>query len=98
MATQEMILRLSFDDEGTFTGLEDINQELAKTDAATKAVEKSTKTLKAQYADLKKQQDQFDPGTEKFNQFYIFVSPLWKHIQVERTVVFLVTDDTYSST
>lgn len=68
MATQEMILRLSFDDEGTFTGLEDINQELAKTDAATKSVEKSTKTLKAQYAELKKQQDQFDPGTEKFNE------------------------------
>ena len=68
MATQEMILKLSFDDEGTFTGLEDINQELAKTDAATKSVEKSTKTLKAQYAELKKQQDQFDPGTEKFNQ------------------------------
>jgi hypothetical protein len=68
MATQEMILKLSFDDEGTFTGLEDINQELAKTDTATKAVEKSTKTLKAQYAELKKQQDQFNPGTEKFNQ------------------------------
>ena len=68
MATQEMILKLSFDDEGTFTGLEDINQELAKTDAATKAVEKSTKTLKAQYAELKKQQDQFDPGTKKFNE------------------------------
>jgi hypothetical protein len=63
-----MILKLSFDDEGTFTGLEDINQELAKTDAATTQLEKSTKTLKAQYAELKKQQDQFDPGTEKFNE------------------------------
>jgi hypothetical protein len=68
MATQDMILKLSFDDEGTFTGLSDINQELNKVDDSTKAVEKSTKTLKAQYADLKKQQDQFDPGTEKFNQ------------------------------
>ena len=68
MATQEMILKLSFDDEGTFVGLEDINQELAKTDAATTQLEKSTKTLKAQYAELKKQQDQFDPGTEKFNE------------------------------
>ena len=76
MATQEMILKLSFDDEGTFTGLEDINQELAKTDTATKAVEKSTKTLKAQYADLKKQQDQFDPGTEKFNQLSIKMGEL----------------------
>jgi hypothetical protein len=68
MATQEMILKLSFDDEGTFTGLSDINQELAKTDTATVQLEKSTKTLKAQYAELKKQQDQMDPGTEKFNQ------------------------------
>lgn len=68
MATQEMILKLSFDDEGTFTGLSDINEQLAQTDTATKAVEKSTKTLKAQYAELKKQQDQMDPGTEKFNQ------------------------------
>jgi hypothetical protein len=68
MATQEMILKLSFDDEGTFTGLEDINQELAKTDTATKSVEKSTKGLKQQYAELRKEQEQYDPGTEKFNQ------------------------------
>jgi hypothetical protein len=76
MATQEMILKLSFDDEGTFTGLEDINQELAKTDAATKAVEKSTKTLKAQYAELKKQQDQMDPGTEKFAKLSVEMGQL----------------------
>jgi hypothetical protein len=76
MATQEMILKLSFDDEGTFTGLEDINQELAKTDTATKAVEKSTKTLKAQYAELKKQQDQFDPGTEKFAKLSVEMGEL----------------------
>jgi hypothetical protein len=76
MATQEMILKLSFNDEGTFTGLAEINQELEKTDTATKAVEKSTKTLKAQYAELKKQQDQFDPGTEKFNQLSIKMGEL----------------------
>jgi predicted transcriptional regulator len=76
MATQEMILKLSFDDEGTFTGLEDINQELAKTDTATKAVEKSTKTLKAQYAELKKQQDQFDPGTKKFQELSVQMGEL----------------------
>ena len=35
MATQEMILKLSFDDEGTFTGLEDINQEIKKVDEST---------------------------------------------------------------
>jgi hypothetical protein len=68
MATQEMILKLSFDDEGTFTGLEDINQEIKKVDDSTVELEKSTKTLKQQYAELKKQQDQFDPGTKKFNE------------------------------
>ena len=76
MATQEMILKLSFDDEGTFTGLEDINQEIKKVDDSTVHLEKSTKTLKAQYADLKKQQDQFDPGTEKFNQLSIKMGEL----------------------
>ena len=76
MATQEMILKLSFDDEGTFTGLSDINQQLEKTDTATKAVEKSTKTLKAQYAELKKQQDQTELGTEKFNQLSIQMGEL----------------------
>ena len=76
MATQEMILKLSFDDEGTFTGLSDINQELAKTDTATQALEKSTKTLKAQYADLKKQQDQMDPGTEKFAKLSVQMGEL----------------------
>ena len=76
MATQEMILKLSFDDEGTFTGLSDINQELAKTDTATQALEKSTKTLKAQYAELKKQQDQTELGTEKFNELSIKMGEL----------------------
>ena len=76
MATQEMILKLSFDDEGTFTGLSDINQELAKTDTATQALEKSTKTLKAQYADLKKQQDQTELGTEKFNELSVKMGEL----------------------
>jgi hypothetical protein len=68
MATQEMILKLSFNDEGTFQGLEEINQELQTVDNSTQKLEKSTKTLKQQYAELKKQQDQYDPGTEKFNQ------------------------------
>jgi predicted transcriptional regulator len=76
MATQEMIFKLSFDDEGTFTGLEDINQELNKVDDSTKAVEKSTKTLKAQYAELKKQQDQYDPGTKKFQELSVQMGEL----------------------
>jgi hypothetical protein len=40
-----------------------LNQTATAADGAAKGI----KTLKAQYADLKKQQDQFDPGTEKFN-------------------------------
>jgi hypothetical protein len=41
-----------------------LNQTATAADSAAKGL----KTLKAQYADLKKQQDQYDPGTEKFNQ------------------------------
>jgi hypothetical protein len=76
MATQDMILKLSFDDEGTFTGLEDINKALTKTDETTIELEKSTKTLKAQYAELKKQQDQMDPGTEKFKKLSVQMGEL----------------------
>ena len=76
MATQDMILKLSFDDEGTFTGLEDINKALVKTDETTIELEKSTKTLKAQYAELKKQQDQMDPGTEKFKKLSLQMGEL----------------------
>jgi len=68
MATQEMILKLLFNDDGTFAGLEEINKELKKVDDSTTKVEESTKTLKQQYAELKKQQDKFDPGTKKFNE------------------------------
>jgi hypothetical protein len=76
MATQDMILKLSFDDEGTFVGLEDINQELQKVNDSTAQVEKSTKTLKQQYAELKKQQDQFDPGTKKFQELSVQMGEL----------------------
>lgn len=65
-APQEMILKLLFNDDGTFVGLEQINNELQKVDDSTNQVEKSTKTLKQQYAELKKQQDKYDPGTKKF--------------------------------
>lgn len=76
MATQDMILKLTFDDEGTFTGLADINEELQAVNTSTAQVEKSTKTLKAQYAELKKQQDQFDPGTKKFQELSIKMGEL----------------------
>lgn len=76
MATQDMILKLTFDDEGTFTGLADINEELQAVNTSTVQVEKSTKTLKAQYAELKKQQDQFDPGTKKFQELSVQMGEL----------------------
>ena len=76
MATQDMILKLTFDDEGTFTGLADINEELQAVNTSTVQVEKSTKTLKQQYAELKKQQDQFDPGTKKFQELSVQMGEL----------------------
>jgi hypothetical protein len=76
MATQDMILKLTFDDEGTFTGLADINEELQAVNTSTEQVEKSTKTLKQQYAELKKQQDQFDPGTKKFQELSVQMGEL----------------------
>lgn len=66
MAAQDMVLRLTFNDEGTFTGLEEINNELQKVDDTTVQLDKSTKTLAQQYKALKKEQDQYDPGTKKF--------------------------------
>ena len=41
-----------------------LNQTATAADGAAKGL----KSLKSQYADLKKQQDQYDPGTEKFNE------------------------------
>lgn len=76
MATQDMILKLTFDDEGTFTGLADINEELQAVNTSTAQVEKTTKTLKQQYAELKKQQDQFDPGTKKFQELSVQMGEL----------------------
>lgn len=76
MATQEMILKLIFNDDGTFKGLEEINKELEKTDKNTQKVEEATKTLAQQYKILKKEQDQYDPGTEKFNELSIKMGEL----------------------
>jgi hypothetical protein len=76
MATQEMILKLLFNDDGTFAGLEEINKELKKVDDSTTKVEESTKTLKQQYAELKKQQDKFDPGTKKFQELSVQMGEL----------------------
>jgi hypothetical protein len=76
MATQEMILKLMFNDDGTFAGLEEINKQLEKTDKAAKDTEEQVKTLAQQFKALKKEQDQYDPGTEKFNELSIKMGEL----------------------
>lgn len=76
MATQEMILKLIFNDDGTFKGLEEINKELKKTDDAVASAEEKVKTLAQQFKALKKEQDQYDPGTEKFNELSIKMGEL----------------------
>lgn len=73
---QEMILKLLFNDDGTFAGLEEINKQLEKTDENTAKVEEATKTLAQQYKALKKEQDKYDPGTEKFNELSIQMGEL----------------------
>lgn len=75
-APQEMILKLIFNDDGTFKGLEEINKELEKTDKNTQKVEEATKTLAQQYKALKVEQDKYDPGTEKFNALAIKMGEL----------------------
>ena len=76
MAAQEMILKLLFNDEGTFIGLEEINKQLEKADKNTTKVEEATKTLAQQYKLLKKEQDQYDPGTEKFQKLSVQMGEL----------------------
>jgi hypothetical protein len=66
MAAQEMILKLLFNDDGTFAGLEEINKELKKVDESTTQVEEATKGLKQQYAALRKEQEKYDPSSERF--------------------------------
>jgi len=76
MATQEMILKLMFNDDGTFAGLEEINKQLEKTDKAAKDTEEQVKTLAQQFKALKKEQDQYDPGTEKFQELSVQMGEL----------------------
>jgi len=76
MATQEMILKLMFNDDGTFAGLEEINKQLKKTDEAAKDTEEQVKTLAQQFKALKKEQDQYDPGTKKFQELSVQMGEL----------------------
>jgi len=71
-----MILKLIFNDDGTFKGLEEINKELKKVDDSTTKVEETTKGLKQQYAELRKEQDKYDPGTKKFQELSVQMGEL----------------------
>jgi hypothetical protein len=68
MATQEMILKLIFNDDGTFKGLEQINAELKKTDDSATKTEEAVKSLAKQFSELKKQQEQYKPNTKEFKE------------------------------
>jgi hypothetical protein len=76
MAAQEMILKLLFNDDGTFVGLEEINKELKKVDESTTQVEEATKGLKQQYAALRKEQEKYDPSSERFAELSVQMGEL----------------------
>jgi len=76
MATQEMILKLIFNDDGTFKGLEQINAELKKTDDSATKTEEAVKSLAKQFSELKKQQEQYKPNTEEFKALTLQMAEL----------------------
>lgn len=76
MAAQEMILKLLFNDDGTFVELEEINKELKKVDESTTQVEEATKGLKQQYAALRKEQEKYDPSSERFAELSVQMGEL----------------------
>lgn len=76
MASQEMILKLIFNDDGTFKGLEQINAELKKTDDSATKTEEAVKSLSKQFSELKKQQEQYKPNTEEFKALTLQMAEL----------------------
>lgn len=76
MAAQEMILKLIFNDDGTFKGLEEINAELKKTDESAGKTEEAVKSLAKQFSELKKQQEQYKPNTEEFKALTLQMAEL----------------------
>jgi hypothetical protein len=68
MAAQEMVLKLSFNDDGTFQGLEEINQELQKVDNTSKDTAKGFTSAKAELRALQNQMQQMDKSSEEFKK------------------------------
>lgn len=80
-APQEMILKLIFNDDGTFKGLEQINAELKKTDDSAGKTEESVKSLAKQFSELKKQQEQYKPNTAEFKELTLQMAELKKQMK-----------------
>lgn len=66
MAAQEMILKLMFNDDGTFAGLEEINKELKKVDESTAQTSKGFTSAKAELRALQNQMLEMDQSSEEF--------------------------------
>jgi hypothetical protein len=81
MASQEMILKLIFNDDGTFKGLEQINAELKKTDDSATKTEEAVKSLAKQFSELKKQQEQYKPNTKEFKELTLQMAELKKQMK-----------------
>lgn len=67
-APQEMILKLVFNDDGTFAGLEEVNKELKKVDDTTKDTTKGFTSAKAELRALQNQMLQMDQSSEEFKK------------------------------
>ena len=91
MATQEMILKLIFNDDGTFKGLGQINAELKKTDDSATKTEEAVKSLAKQFSELKKQQEQYKPNTEEFKALTLQMAELKKQMKESADAVNLET-------
>lgn len=63
-----MILKLLFNDEGTFVGLEQINQELKKVDKSTAETSKGFTSAKAELRALQNQMLEMDQSSEEFKK------------------------------
>lgn len=76
-----MILKLVFNDDGTFKGLEQINAELKATDKSASETEEAVKSLAKQFAELKKQQEQYKPNTKEFKDLTLQMAELKKQMK-----------------
>lgn len=63
-----MVLKLTFNDDGTFAGLEEINQELKKVDNTSKETAKGFSSAKAELRALQSQMLEMDQSSEEFKK------------------------------